>query len=78
MNTPGLDRLATICKHIDDAIALLRRYVDEVPAFRSKNIGCEGSIAREQQAAHIEIEDAARKLLAACGNHAYGQAEGVK
>jgi hypothetical protein len=43
---------------------LLRQYVDEYPAFRTKPVGAEGSIARHEQDRRIVMEDWARKVIA--------------
>lgn len=45
------------------AIAILREYVERVPAFRLRNVGAPGSEARTAQAAHVAAEDKSLALL---------------
>lgn len=45
----------------------LQTYVLKFPAFRTKPVGAEGSIARIEQQLAIELEDQAKALLARIG-----------
>lgn len=69
-----LDDALTRCNERDAEVArlteeaerlrnLLATYIEVVPAFRSKPIGDEGSEAREQQRAHIALEDTVRAAI---------------
>lgn len=47
----------------EDVNALLQRWLDAAPAFRTKPLGAPGSCARAAQDEHIALEDATRACL---------------
>lgn len=50
---------------LQQAVDVLDTFTEVSPAFRTKPIGALGSDARDQQEAHIQVEDRARAVLTA-------------
>lgn len=48
----------------EELVDALTEYQTQAPAFRTRQIGAAGSLARERQDKHIALEDRTRALIA--------------